>query len=247
VNNLGAEWPLSRKFGCSANNAVTLMSCASDMGLIPYGLSFHVGSQQMEPASYISALAIVETCMKELKSRGIEIQMLNLGGGYPIRYREDVDSIHQFGTVISRALNQDIFQGIKEFMIEPGRFLVGNSAVIITEVVLVARKDPSDDVRWVYLDIGRFGGLAETEGESIKYHIEPMQARSGGVTGQTILAGPTCDSTDTLYEKFKYLLPLDLKAGERLLIADTGAYVTTYATQGFNGFTPLMETYIGTK
>ena len=97
-------------------------------------------------------------------------------------------------------------------------------------------------MRWVYLDIGRFGGLAETEGEAIKYRI--TTPHDGGATGPVAIAGPTCDGADILYEKSNYRLPLALTSGDRVELRATGAYVTTYASQRFNGFAPLAEYYI---
>jgi ornithine decarboxylase len=99
---------------------------------------------------------------------------------------------------------------------------------------------PEDERRWVYLDIGRYGGLAETEGEAIRYRV----TAGTGQTGPVVLAGPSCDGVDVIYEKTPYRLPLDLAPGDRVLIHDTGAYVTTYASQSFNGFAPLEEHYI---
>jgi ornithine decarboxylase len=109
-------------------------------------------------------------------------------------------------------------------------------------VVLVCRKAKSDPVRWVYLDIGRFGGLAETEGEAIKYRI--VTPHDGGPAGPVAIAGPTCDGADIMYERSNYRLPLELESGDRVEILSTGAYVTTYASQRFNGFAPLAEHYI---
>jgi len=114
--------------------------------------------------------------------------------------------------------------------------------VVSAEVVLVSRKAKDDPVRWVYLDIGRFGGLAETEGEAIKYAFRTPH--DGEAEGPVTIAGPTCDSTDTLYERSNYRLPEKLQPGDRIEILATGAYVTTYASQAFNGFAPLAEHYI---
>ncbi len=97
-------------------------------------------------------------------------------------------------------------------------------------------------MRWVYLDIGRFGGLAETEGEAIRYEFRTPH--DGSREGPVTIAGPTCDSVDTLYEKANYRLPEALEDGDRVEIVSTGAYVTTYASQKFNGFAPLAEHYI---
>ena len=110
------------------------------------------------------------------------------------------------------------------------------------EVVLVSRKGRADPLRWVYLDIGRFGGLAETEGEAIKYSIQT--SHDGTPTGPVAIAGPTCDGADILYERANYHLPLALRCGERVALLSTGAYVTTYASQKFNGFSPLAEYFV---
>ena len=120
--------------------------------------------------------------------------------------------------------------------------MVGDAGVVSSEVVLVCRRSKDDPVRWVYLDIGRFGGLAETEGEAIKYRI--ATPHDGGPTGPVAIAGPTCDGADILYEKSNYRLPLALTGGDRVELLSTGAYVTTYASQRFNGFAPLAEHYI---
>jgi ornithine decarboxylase len=119
---------------------------------------------------------------------------------------------------------------------EPGRGMVGNAGVIEAEVVLVSKKSEADAVRWVYLDIGKFGGLAETLDESIKY---PLRTSRTGPAGLVVLAGPTCDSADILYEKAGYQLPLDLECGDRVEILNTGAYTSSYASVNFNGFPPL--------
>ena len=131
---------------------------------------------------------------------------------------------------------------LPEMLIEPGRFIVGDAGLVSAEVVLVSRRDPNDPVRWVYLDIGRFGGLAETEGEAIKYRI--VTPHDGGATGPVAIAGPTCDGADILYERSNYRLPLALASGDRVELLSAGAYVTTYASQRFNGFAPLAEYYV---
>jgi ornithine decarboxylase len=114
--------------------------------------------------------------------------------------------------------------------------------VIEAEVVLVSKKSETDTVRWVYLDIGKFGGLAETIDESIRYPIRT--SRDGGKVAPCILAGPTCDSVDVLYEKEPYPLPVSLEIGDRVLIEGTGAYTSTYSTVAFNGFPPLKTYHI---
>jgi ornithine decarboxylase len=120
--------------------------------------------------------------------------------------------------------------------------MVGNAGVIETEVVLVSKKSAHDKARWVYLDIGKFGGLAETMDESIRYPIRTP--RDGGELAPCVLAGPTCDSMDVMYEKEPYLLPVSLEIGDKLLIEGAGAYTATYSSVGFNGFPPLKTYHI---
>ncbi|MFT8244655.1 type III PLP-dependent enzyme [Roseomonas sp. BN140053] len=242
VGNDGAEWPLSRKFGCEVEMAKQLMVRAGELGLDPFGLSFHVGSQQVKTTAYEAAIAKVGLLFTDLRSAGVNVRMVNLGGGYPVRYRSEVPEIGKFGDAIMGAMVKAFGNALPELVIEPGRFIVGDAGVVSSEVVLVSRKSAEDPVRWVYLDIGRFGGLAETEGEAIKYVFRTPH--DGGEDGPVTIAGPTCDSTDTLYEKSNYRLPLALDAGDRVELEATGAYVTTYASQRFNGFAPLAEHYV---
>jgi ornithine decarboxylase len=242
VENKGAEWPLSRKFGCEAAMAKELMVKAAEWGLDPYGISFHVGSQQTQTGAYEAAIARVAMIFTDLRDAGINLRMVNLGGGYPVRYRAEVPEIDQFGDAIMGAMTAHFGNALPEMVIEPGRFMVGDAGVVSSEVVLVSRKAKDDPVRWVYLDIGRFGGLAETEDESIRYEFRTPH--DGASEGPVTIAGPTCDSTDTLYEKSNYRLPLALDSGDHVQLLATGAYVTTYASQAFNGFRPLAEHYI---
>ena len=242
VENDGAEWPLSRKFGTTVEVARELMIEAAELGLDPYGLSFHVGSQQTTTGSYETAIGRVGMLFTDLKAAGVNLRMVNLGGGYPVRYRDEIPGIDRFADAIMRAMTEHFGNALPEILVEPGRFLVADAGVISAEVVLVCHKAKNDPVRWVYLDIGRFGGLAETEGESIKYRFETEHDDTE--TGPVAIAGPTCDGADILYEKANYRLPLALRSGERVRLMSTGAYTTTYASQRFNGFAPLQEHYV---
>jgi ornithine decarboxylase len=242
VENEGADWPLSRKFGTTVESARDLMQTAADLGLDPYGLSFHVGSQQTTTRAYEVAIGKVAMLFTDLTEAGVNLRMINLGGGFPTRYRDDVPEIDQFSHAIMNAMTDHFGNNLPEMLVEPGRFIVGDAGLVSAEVVLVSQRDRNDPVRWVYLDIGRFGGLAETEGESIKYRITTPHDRTQ--MGPVAIAGPTCDGADILYEKSNYRLPLALRSGDRVELLSTGAYVTSYASTGFNGFAPLAEYYI---
>ena len=233
----GAEWPLSRKFGCEVDMAHDLLIKAKALGLEPYGVSFHVGSQQTRLDQWDSALEQTATLFKSLKEKGVELKMVNIGGGLPAHYTDSVASVGSYSSAIMKALTKHFGANLPHIITEPGRSLVGDAGILDAEVVLISKKSYSEDIRWVYLDIGKFGGLAETLDEAIKYRIECLGRK--GATAPVILAGPSCDSADILYEKFKYQLPLSLKVGDKVRIHATGAYTASYASVGFNGFAPL--------
>lgn len=237
----GAEWPLSRKFGCAPAQAEALLRLAATLPVVPWGVSFHVGSQQRDPRQWDAAITIVADLFRALDADGVELGMVNLGGGFPTAYRQAVAPAAAYCAAIRDSVRRHFGNRLPELIVEPGRGLVGDAGVIETEVVLVARKGDGDPRRWVFLDIGKFGGLAETMDEAIQY---PIESGRGGPCEPVILAGPTCDSADVLYERADYPLPLDLAIGDRLRIRGTGAYTTTYSSVGFNGFAPLAATCI---
>ncbi len=238
----GAEWPLSRKFGCDPEMAVDVLEHAHRLELEAYGVSFHVGSQQRRTQAWDEALKSASMVFRACAERGINLSMVNLGGGFPTKYLKEVPSVQAYGRSIFRALRKHFGNRIPETIIEPGRGMVGNAGVIEAEVVLVSKKSENDNVRWVYLDIGKFGGLAETMDEAIRYPIRTPH--DGDPVGPCVVAGPTCDSADVLYERKQYDLPVSLEIGDKVLIEGTGAYTATYAAVAFNGFAPLQTYHI---
>ncbi|ALV29709.1 type III PLP-dependent enzyme [Pannonibacter sp. Q-1] len=235
----GAEWPLSRKFGCAPEMAPDVLEAAHRGGLTAYGVSFHVGSQQANLGAWDSALATAAGVFRECATRGIPLKMVNMGGGFPARYLKDVPGVPAYGNAIFQALTDHFGNNLPQTIIEPGRGMVGDAGLIEAEVVLISRKSADDTVRWVYLDIGKFHGLAETMDEAIRYPIRTP--KDGDATAPCVLAGPTCDSVDVLYEKTPYELPVSLSIGDKVLIESCGAYTTTYSTVGFNGFAALAS------
>ena len=238
----GADWPLSRKFGCDPDMAVDVLEHAHRLGLEAYGVSFHVGSQQRRTQAWDEALKSAAAIFRACAERGITLSMVNLGGGFPTKYLQDVPTVKTYGRSIFRALRKHFGNRIPDTILEPGRGMVGNAGIIEAEVVLVSTKSEQDAVRWVYLDIGKFGGLAETMDESIRYPIRTP--RDGDPVTPCVLAGPTCDSMDVMYEKRPYELPVSLEIGDKVLIEGTGAYTATYSSVGFNGFAPLKTYHI---
>lgn len=242
TSGAGADWPLSRKFGCEPAMAYDLLKKSADKGLVPYGLSFHVGSQQRDLTQWDAAVAEAAQVYNRLVDEGYPMGLINLGGGFPCTYQTNVPGVDAYGKAIMGAMTTHFGNRLPRMIIEPGRYMAGDAGVLQSEVVLVSRKSDTDDRRWVYLDIGKFGGLAETMDEAIRYRM--VTPRDGDAEGPVVIAGPTCDSADVLYDKAGYTLPLSLKAGDKVMLMSTGAYTTTYAAVGFNGFPPLKAYYI---
>ncbi|SIQ81035.1 ornithine decarboxylase [Aquipseudomonas alcaligenes] len=237
-----ADWPLSRKFGCNPDMALDLLILAKQLGLVPYGVSFHVGSQQRDIDVWDAAIAKVKVIFERLKEEdGITLQMINMGGGFPANYIQRTNSLETYAEEIIRFLKEDFGDELPEIILEPGRSLIANAGILVSEVVLVARKSRTAVERWVYTDVGKFSGLIETMDESIKF---PIWTEKKGEAEEVVIAGPTCDSADIMYENYKYGLPLNLAAEDRLYWLSTGAYTTSYSAVEFNGFPPLKAFYI---
>ncbi|WP_235857726.1 type III PLP-dependent enzyme [Marimonas lutisalis] len=231
-----ADWPLTRKFGCAPSEALGLMNHARALGLVPVGLSFHVGSQTRRADMWSPILAQVASVWHALRAAGHDLTLLNIGGGFPAFYGDPVDRPETYAARVMELVSL-YFGAVEQVMAEPGRGLVAEAGAIAAEVLLVAKKSADDLHRWVYLDIGKFSGLAETMDEAIRYQF--LTDRDHERMGPCILAGPSCDSADVLYEKRMIDLPLGLKSGDKVIIRNCGAYTSSYASVGFNGFPPL--------
>ena len=243
VPNGGAEWPLSKKFGCSNKTAEKLILKAKEIGLRPIGVSFHVGSQQLSLETWQKAIAYASNIFKSLSKKKVILSFLNLGGGMPTTYKNKVYNCKIYSSKILKSINTN-FGNLKpiRIIIEPGRFLVANAGVIETEVILVSSRDQYNKKRWVYIDVGRYNGLAETEGEAIHYEIKAKVSKK--VKKENfILAGPTCDGHDVIYKKKECILPSNLKSGDKLRILSAGAYTTVYSSN-FNGIKNISEYFI---
>jgi ornithine decarboxylase len=233
----GSDWPLSRKYGCSAPQAVEILAMADALGLEAAGLSFHVGSQQRDPSAWDSPIAAAARVFTALAAAGVGPRLLDLGGGFPAHLEDGAPPLPAYGAAIEAALRRHFDRaGLPRprTIVEPGRCIVGDAGRVLASVIAVLRRG---DTRWVYLDAGVFTGMVETLDEAIRYRL--TTTADGGPSGPCVLAGPTCDSADVLYEKRPVQLPLALAEGDRVVLRSAGAYSTCYSTVGFNGFDPM--------
>lgn len=239
VDNSKSEWPLSKKFGVNPSEAISLLEYAQASKIKPYGITFHVGSQCMDSISWIKAISQVAEIFKIAENKGIILKMLNIGGGVPIQYTKNTPLISKIRDEISQSINKHFSNRDIEIMAEPGRALIGDCGNISTKIIMRAKRG---NETWLYLDIGVFNGLMETI-EGIKYRILSEKQISGNMKSEEIIpytiAGPTCDSVDTMYKD--YLLPRDLGLGDVLYFMNAGAYTMSYASN-FNGF-PIPKIY----
>jgi ornithine decarboxylase len=236
VSNDGSQWPLTKKFGVETDDAVNLLVEARKSGLEPCGLTFHVGSQNTESEAWVKALEKSRLVWDKAKERGIELKILNIGGGFPIKYMENSYSISNIAADINETVNQlfpetievlmvnQLFPETIEVLMEPGRFLVGEAGILVGTVIGKAARNGG---KWLYLDVGVFNGLMETVG-GIQY---PMTSLKNGGMEKWVLAGPSCDSLDIVQNNV--VLP-DLAVGDQVYILSAGAYTTAYASQ-FDG------------
>ncbi|HUX51671.1 MAG TPA: type III PLP-dependent enzyme [Spirochaetia bacterium] len=235
----GSDWPLSRKFGAHSDMIYYLIIEARNRGLEPYGFSFHVGSQQRDIGQWDDAIARCKYLFDALEAdEGISLKMINLGGGFPANYLSPTLPMDVYASEIKRFLIEDFGEQLPEIYMEPGRAMTADSGVIVSEIIRISKKSKNNLYRWAFLDVGLFGGLIETLGEAIKY---PIYFEGQGESEEIILAGPTCDSMDIMYQDFKYRMPSNTKEGDRVYIFTTGAYTQSYSSIYFNGFPPLKS------
>ncbi len=239
VPNEGSEWPLSRKFGVEIDEGISLITHAAARGLDPVGITFHVGSQCTNIYNWNNALYKAKVLWDMAAKSGINFSVLNIGGGYPVRYTKSVVGIEEIEKNIDRLIGE-LFPGASVF-IEPGRAMVGDAGVFVSRVIGKSRRG---DENWLHLDVGVFNGLMESVG-GIKYSYivedsrvgtekggRPAADRKAGGKKSWTVAGPSCDSFDVVDNN---VMLRDPEVGALVLILSCGAYTTSYASE-FNGF-----------
>ena len=243
VDDKASVFPLSRKFGADVQDAFDLMLLAQRLGLRPYGITFHVGSQCGNPAAWRQAVGDAGRLMERLQTAGIELDMLDMGGGFPARYVHDVPAIEAIGAMVMPALAQLLPYRPELLAAEPGRHLVAESAVMAVSVIGRERRG---DENWLFVEVGAYNGMMETlqTANGWQYPLWTSVADHAEVPHLPFtVTGPSCDSSDTMF--LGVSLPAGIDVGDVLYIGSAGAYTLSYAS-AFNGFDPPTPLFVGT-
>ncbi|MDP3730279.1 MAG: type III PLP-dependent enzyme [Candidatus Omnitrophota bacterium] len=233
VPNTGSMVELSSKFGAHPGEAVDLILEAFGIGLVVEGISFHVGSQCNNFENYMQAIQLASSILKEAESRGHKINILDIGGGFPVKYNSKVKSFK----TLARKLNTEIdrlFPKTMEILAEPGRFMVANAATLVTKIIGKAVRDGKT---CYYLDDGVYHTFSGIVFDHCAY---PLKAFKDGEKKVSAVFGPTCDAFDTISVAEE--LP-DLEIGDYLYAENIGAYSIASSTY-FNGFPPAKVVHI---
>ncbi len=230
VDNIGSLVELSLKFGADPEHAVFLLRKAKALGLSPQGVSFHVGSQCANVENYIHALEVSAGIFREAKEEGLTLSVLDIGGGFPIRH-SDQEKLPIFETMARkiRAEMQRLFDKKIKFIAEPGRFLVGPAGILITQVI---GRTFRNNKNYYYLNDGLYADFSGIVFDHCKYELKTLRR---GQKFLSTVAGPTCDSFDTI--SLSEELP-ELDLGSVVYAKNIGAYSSASAVPSFNGFVP---------
>ncbi|MBC8426590.1 type III PLP-dependent enzyme [bacterium] len=240
VSDEGSVARLSEKFGAEPADAVPLLLAAREAGLHPRGVSFHVGSQCLAVERYLEALDTVRWIFDRAAAQGLVLEMVDIGGGFPVRYGDEDFDIAAMGEAIT-ARYAALFGEEVALVAEPGRAVVGDAVALVTKVISESERDGRD---WLYFDDGVFGSFLEVVLYKQAY---PLRADTGGPLRDYVLAGPTCDCIDVFSRDGQgrvctVELP-EMHLDDLLVVGAAGAYTYAESTR-FNGFPPPGFVYV---
>lgn len=230
VANIGSQVELSLKFGADQEQAYFLLRKAKALGLIPMGISFHVGSQSTNVENYLQATEISASIFEECKKNGLPLKILDIGGGFPIQHFESEIGINfeRMAGQIRKQIKQ-LFDRNVRFIAEPGRFLIGPAGILVTQVIGRAFRNNKN---YYYLNDGIYADFSGMVFDHCRYEFKTLRR---GQKFLSTLAGPTCDSFDTLSTNEE--IP-ELYVGDVVYVKNIGAYSSASAVPNFNGFAP---------
>ena len=242
VDDTSSSFPLSRKFGAEPAEARDLLVLARRLGLRPYGITFHVGSQCADPGAWRAAIGMSGRIMADLLEERIRLDMLDLGGGFPARYTAATPSIEEIGRVVADAVDELLPYRPPLIAAEPGRHLVAEAGVMAAGII---GREVRGGTNWLFADVGAYHGLMETVQLPTGWDYPVWSTAPGHGAVPTLpftVTGPSCDSADTMFHGL--LLPATIDVGDVLYLGSAGAYTLSYASS-FNGFPPPTPLFVG--
>lgn len=235
VPNTGSMVELSSKFGAHPGEAVDLIIEAFESGVVVEGLSFHVGSQCTNFENYIQALQLSASILKEAETRGHKIKILDIGGGFPVKYHSKVKAFKTLAKKLNAEFKR-LFPEDIEILAEPGRFMVANAGTLVAKIIGKAVRDGKT---CYYLDDGVYHTFSGIVFDHCRY---PIKSFKEGEKKISAVFGPTCDAFDTI--SIGEELP-ELEIDDLVYAENIGAYSIASSTY-FNGFPPAKIAHINT-
>lgn len=224
IDNSSAHVDLNKKFGAAREQALELLLKARDAGLDAAGIAFHVGSQTMSADPYLYALDIAREIFEEAAAAGMQLRIMDIGGGFPIPEPKVRFNLQEMLNQINARLDED-FPGV-EIWAEPGRFICGTAVNLITSVIGVTERGGQP---WYFLDEGLYGTFSGVLFDQWDFKL--ISFKEGEQVAATF-AGPSCDSLDIM---FRGKMTVRQEEGDLILVPICGAYTSASATT-FNGF-----------
>ena len=224
IDNSSAHVDLNKKFGAGREQALELLQKAKAAGLDAAGIAFHVGSQTTSADPYLNALDIAREIFEEAVANGMQLRIMDIGGGFPIPEPKVRFNLAEMLKQINARLDED-FPGV-EIWCEPGRFICGTAVNLITSVIGVTERGGQP---WYFLDDGLYGTFSGVLFDQWDFKL--ISFKEGEQVAATF-AGPSCDSLDIM---FRGKMTVRQEEGDLILVPICGAYTSASATT-FNGF-----------
>ncbi len=229
------------RFGVSFETAKELIFLAGDLNLQPVGVSFHVGTQTEDAREWIEPIKRAAKLYMEMKEVGVDLKVLDVGGGLPMRYREDIPKLKEFGKVIKKTLSTYFIEGIypETLIIEPGRFVTASAGITIGRVINVKPSQKNPDEIIVTVSTGQYsaGITLISYGHGVSFYTLKNKNKCSVLKGHSVLGdiyGKACASIDKI-NSVKEPIPSDLKSGDLIVVTGTGAYSGELATSNWCG------------
>jgi ornithine decarboxylase len=235
VDDAGSVYKMSERFGAPVSAVERLLLRVRERQLRPHGISFYVGSQAATADKWAKGIDTVRPVVDGLQRRGIRLEILNIGGGFPVAYANHANcpALSEIARSTHEALARLPYQ--PKLVMEPGRGIVGNSSVLVSTVISRCTRG---DRSWLCLDAGIYNALFEAmvhQGGMV-YNVHPFRHPAARDMVSYTLTGPTGDSLDIIAKDVR--LPGDILVGDKLIFESVGAYSVTMGSR-FNGFPPV--------